>query len=292
MYVNTTENLCGGKIAMTKLIQAQNLSLAWLAGIEHLVKCGGKDINVIIEIEQVGKEDSRIRQLLDDFLAERSTHKEVELFPVTTVANTLFPQALYHPQRGNDARSFLYWMHEQSFAITKRYQANCHGTYFQRMVAWPGKHKNINQLEMIIHRLQKGLRRSNPLSSAYEIGVSEVEDGELDTAQTEEIRIYQPGSDGRIMGFPCLSHISLTLSKSQLHLTALYRNQHFIRKAYGNYLGLSRLLLFLCQEIGCKSGRIACVASHADAELGLGKHAIIALVEQCRSALSVKQAVM
>ena len=292
MYANTPENLCGGKIAVTKLLQAQNLSLAWLAGIEHLLKCGGKDINVIVEIEQVDKEDSRIRQLLDDFLAERSTHKEVELFPVTTVANTLFPQAFYHPQRGDEARSFLYKKHEQSFAVTKQHPANRHGTYFQRMVAWPGKHRNINQLEVIIYRLRKALSRSNPLSSAYEIGVSNVEEGEPDRAQTEEIRIYQPGSDGRIMGFPCLSHISLTLFKSQLHLTALYRNQHFIRKAYGNYLGLSRLLLFLCQEIGCEPGRIACVASHADAELVLGKRAITTFVENCRSALSVKQEVM
>jgi thymidylate synthase len=273
---------------MTKLIQARNLSLAWLAGLEHLLNCGGKDINVVVEIEQAGEEDLHIRQQLDNFLAERSIHKGKEFFPVATVANTLFPQVFYQPHRGNEARSFLYQMHEQSFSVTQRHQANYYGTYFHRMVAWEGRHRNVNQLEPIIHRLREASGRSNPLSSAYEIGISEVEEGKLEEAPTEEIRIYQPGSDGRIMGFPCLSHISLTLFKGQLHLTALYRNQHFIRKAYGNYLGLSRLLLFLCQEIGCEPGGIVCIASHADAELSIGKRFIIALVQQCIAVVTTK----
>ncbi|HEY1348836.1 MAG TPA: hypothetical protein VGF67_04340 [Ktedonobacteraceae bacterium] len=275
---------------MTQFIQAQNLSLAWLAGLEHLLNCGGKDTNVIVEIGKAGEEDKRIRQLLDEFLVERSAYKK-GFFPVTTVANTLFPQAFYYPQRGDNARSFLYQMQEQSFAITKRLQANRYGTYFQRMVAWPGKQKNVNQIEAIIRRLSKASNNPNCLSSAYEIGISGVEEEEeSDEAQTEEIRIYQPGGDGRIMGFPCLSHISLTFFKKELHLTVLYRNQHFIRKAYGNYLGLSRLLLFLCQEIGCEPGTIVCVASHADAELSFGKRAITTLVQQCRSVLTAKQA--
>ena len=86
------------------------------------------------------------------------------------------------------------------------------------------------------------------------------------------------------MGFPCLSHISLTLYKGRLNMTALYRNQHFIRKAYGNYLGLSRLLRFICREVGCEAGALVCVAAHADAELGNGKRDINKLVLDCREA--------
>ena len=271
---------------MTKFIHTQNLSLAWVTALEHLLVCGGKDTNVIMEIEQVDEEDIRIRQLLDDFLHERSMHTGHDFFPVTTVANTLFPQAFYEPRRGEGARAFLYQMYKQSFAIAQRLQANHYGTYFQRMVAWPTKDENVNQLESIINRLRKGLNRPNPLSSAYEIGISDVGETDLDTPETEEIRIYQPGRDGRLMGFPCLSHISLTLFKRRLHLTALYRNQHFIRKAYGNYVGLSRLSRFLCQEVGCEPGELMCIASHADAELSLGKRSIILLAQRCKSIVS------
>jgi thymidylate synthase len=272
---------------MSKFIHAHNLSLGWLDALEYLLVCGGKDTNVIVEIEQVDKEDMSIRQFLDDFLQKKSTHAGEEFFPVTTVANTLFPEALYEPRRGQEARSFLYQMYAQSFAVTKRLPANRYGTYFQRMIAWPTKNEkksgDVNQLEIIINRLRSGLSRQNPLSSAYEIGISDVEDMDLDVSATGEIRIYQPDCDRRLMGFPCLSHISLTLSKGKLHLTALYRNQYFIHKAYGNYIGLSRLLRFLCQEVGCETGELMCIASHADAELSLGKRAITLLVQQCRS---------
>ncbi len=272
---------------MTKLIHAQDLSSAWLDALEHLLLCGGKDTNVIVAIERVNEEILDIRQLLDDFLQERSGHKGEEFVPVTTVANTIFPQALYQPQRGSEARTFLYQMYEQSFAIAKRFPANHYGTYFRRMVSWQTGQKEVNQLEAIINRLCRGLSRPNPLSSAYEIGISDVIETDVDAPETGEIRIYQPDYDGRLMGFPCLSHISLTLFKKQLHLTALYRNQHFIRKAYGNYVGLSCLLRFLCQEIGCEPGELTCVASHADAELTMGKQAITSLIQHCKSRLSI-----
>jgi thymidylate synthase len=271
---------------MTKLIQAKDLSSAWLDALEHLLKCGGKDTNVIAVIERVDEEILEIRQLLDAFLQEKDEQRGKEFTPVTTVANTIFPQAFYQPRRGKEARAFLYQAYEHSFAVAKRYPPNHYGKYFQRMISWPvGK---VNQLEAVINRLSSGLSRPNLLSSAYEIGISNVVEADMDVSETEEIRIYRPGYDGRLMGFPCLSHISLTLFKRRLHLTALYRNQYFIHKAYGNYVGLSRLLRFLCQEIGCEPGELTCVASHADAELTMGKQAITQLIQRGKSKLSVR----
>lgn len=273
---------------MTKFIHTQDLSSAWLDALEHLLLCGGKDTNVIVAIERVNEEILDVRQFLDDFLQERSGRRGEEFVPVTTVANTIFPQALYQPQRGSEARAFLYQRYEQSFAVAKRYQPNRYGTYFRRMVSWQTGQKKVNQLEAIINRLCRGLSRPNPLSSAYEIGISDVIETDVGAPETGEIRIYQPDyDDGRLMGFPCLSHISLTLFKRRLHLTALYRNQYFIHKAYGNYVGLSRLLRFLCQEIGCEPGELTCVASHADAELTMGKRAIASLIQRCKSRLSI-----
>jgi hypothetical protein len=130
------------------------------------------------------------------------------------------------------------------------------------------------------------------MSSAYEIAVSDVaEDGALESEAggltTAELRIQRPGQDRHIMGFPCLSHISLTLEHGRLHLAATYRNHHFIRKAYGNYLGLIWLLDFLAHESGCQVGEILCLSTHADGEFGLrgGKTAIKQLIRGCRAAV-------
>lgn len=67
-----------------------------------------------------------------------------------------------------------------------------------------------------------------------------------------------------------------------IHLTALYRNQGFLRKAYGNYVGLARLARFFAREVGVGVGEIVCVASHADVELDLaGKRALERLAADC-----------
>jgi hypothetical protein len=76
--------------------------------------------------------------------------------------------------------------------------------------------------------------------------------------------IYLPGFDNQIRGGQCLSHISLTLIGNRLSLTALYRHQVYVTRAYGNYLGLARLLAFLAHESGRDIGEIMVVASHAD----------------------------
>ena len=92
------------------------------------------------------------------------------------------------------------------------------------------------------------------------------------------------------MGFPCLSHISVTLFQGRLELTAVYRNQHFITKAYGNYVGLADLQAFIAAEAGCPVGDLLCVATHADAEIGseggLGRNALEHLAGRCRAAMA------
>ncbi len=287
---------------MTSTIRTANLSLGWMQALEYLLVCGGKTTNIIVVVEQIQEEVPEIRQLLDTFIDEYNQRQHAKqqlnagtkqtarkiLFSVDTVATTLFPQALYNSQH-EDARTFLYSHYEQSFSVLKRFSPNRYGTYFHRMVAYPHGNETINQLEHIIQRLQKQLRSPNPLSSAYEIGINEVDDIDSEDAVAEAVRVYAPDRDTRLLGFPCLSHISLTLFKQQLHLTALYRNQQFIGRAYGNYVGLSRLLSFLCQEVGCEPGELVCIASHADAQLEIGKGAITALLQRCQSVLRTEQ---
>ena len=271
-----------------KVISVSNFSLGWLDALEYLLDCGGKATHIHVVIDDVHEENIEIRRLLDRF----SECKGV--YPVSTVANTIFPAALYYPHNPklteNKARDHLYQMYRQGDKVRRRCPANRNGTYFNRMIDWPSGRKTVNQLERIIDRLQSNRTRNNPLSSNYELSVGESEECFVQD-DTADIQIRLPGTDTGIMGFPCLSHISLVLDKGHLSMTALYRNQHFIRKAYGNYLGLSRLLRFICQEAGCETGELLCVASHADAEFNLGKRDILKLVKDCREAAERSQMV-
>ena len=251
--------------------------------MEHLLAVGGKAINLVTVIESTVGEDLAIRRQLDAFLSSRRSGKT---WPVSTVANTIFPASLYLPRLREAARDHLYNMHREGADIRRRLPANRSGNYFDRLIAWPGQAGSFNQLDHVIQRLGAGERR-NPLSSAYELAIS---NPEVDAAVTDELRIYKPGTDNSPIGFPCLSHISLTSVDGTLHMTAMYRNQHFLRKAYGNYVGLSTLLGFLSHEAELQPGELVCIATHADAEIGagqgFGKRDVVSLVDACRQELA------
>jgi hypothetical protein len=276
------------------LISGDTASYAWLSALEHLIDRGGKDVNLAVAIASPIEEPS-IRKVLDAFLLEhrRRNPRRGEVFSVNTVANTLFPESLYRPELGPGAKERLFTLHEEAMIVHRRLRRP--NTYFDRLVAWPSPKGPINQLERIVGRLRQQLGLRNPLGSAYELAVASPNDRSSVTseateqaASTDDLRVYTPGLDNGLRGFPCLSHISLTLVQGKLHITAIYRNQHFIRRAYGNYIGLARLMRFFTQEVECEPGEILCVASHADAELGqgagLGLHDLQQLVSDCRKA--------
>ncbi len=74
--------------------------------------------------------------------------------------------------------------------------------------------------------------------------------------------------DRRTRGFPCLTHIDFSLYLGRLHCMAVYRHQYLIDKAYGNMVGLSALLHFLCQQSGYKTGELVLHATMADDQRG------------------------
>src|SRR5262249_18505243 len=87
----------------------------------------------------------------------------------------------------------------------------------------------------------------------------------------------------RTRGFPCLTHVDLTLHRGRLHATAVYRHQYLIDKAYGNLLGLSWLLQFLCQQTGYQLGELVVHATLADAQ---GRSRGLAIARDARDAPS------
>ncbi len=260
-------------------ISQDNLSLAWRDALNLLVDHGGKAVHLAVAIQRpADAEDESVRAILDAFIDERRS-AGAKLWPISTVANTSFPAAFYRPGVDN-ARQRLYELH----AKAQRMQQRMRGpeNYFNRLVAYPVPGSEpFNQLEYVVDRLinqrkpRKG-GRGGALSSAYEVGF---------TTDGGDLRIQAPGQDRNTMGFPCMSHISFTLEHDVLNLAALYRNQHFVARAYGNYVGLARIGGFIAQEVGVELGEVLCLATHADAQLqDFGKARVERLAAAARDA--------
>jgi len=261
---------------MTIAVEGPSLSHAWLAALEATLAAGGKAVNLIASWPGI-EEEEKTRAVLDDFIDARPEGKQNwPRWPVETVANTIFPIDLYD-QQADDAFVDFSEMYLEGRTISKLVSPE--GEYCERLVDWEGPDgRRINQLKLIAEKL-KAYRR-NHLSSVYEVAV---EDPCLD------LRSQMPGRNNDPYGFPCLSHISLTVVDSTLHLTALYRNQHLVRKAYGNYLGLSRLAWALANYAELELGEVVVVATHADAELysdrGFGKQELAGLIANVKDFL-------
>src|SRR5581483_1766221 len=89
------------------LVRGDNTSLAWLAALEYLLARGGKAVNLMVVIDKPYEEHAGIRARLDQFVAARRS----SMPQVRTVANTIFPSALYLPRLGEGAREHLYENH-------------------------------------------------------------------------------------------------------------------------------------------------------------------------------------
>lgn len=258
-------------------ITRNNVSLAWNDALQHLVANGGKAVHLVVAVHRpLESENDMVRATVDAFIDERRRAGK-RIWSVGTVANTMFPSAFYRPGR-DDARARLYELHAKAQRMQQRLPDP--ENYFNRLVSYPAPgDRPLNQLEYIVERLvkqRKPRKRGGPLSSAYEVGISAPNGGDL--------RVQAPGQDRKLMSFPCLSHISFTLDGDTLNLAALYRNQYFVTRAYGNYLGLVRIGDFVAREVGIDLGEVLCVATHADAQFNdLGKGRVEQLARTLRS---------
>ncbi len=271
---------------MPCLIQEPTLSAAWARALESTLDAGGKDVNLVV-CWRGCDEDPRIRRLVDDFLAARRNEGlarkgkrgQWTVWSVETVANTIFPVDLYLPTRGDEAIAMFTDLYLEGREFSRGVSPE--GEYCERLVAWPGLGGSVNQLDVLARKLRRIRERHSggrgALSSDYELALAHPSD-------SFDLRIQAPGMNNSPMGFPCLSHVSVTVHRGELHLSAMYRNQHLARKGYGNYLGLSRLASALANEAGLPLGEVVIIATHADAEVGsargFGMGALRALTTQ------------
>lgn len=252
---------------MAQFIQGQTISDAWVAASRLLLSVGGAASNVCVAVSRPTYECPRVRAQLDAFRANLAAEGRPAPLAIETVANTIFPQSLYR-HTASDPAEHLYEMEKLIRPAVRRLPQNSRGTYFQRLVAFPrGDGRDVNQLRALLIRLRRAHSRGHSTGNQFELS------------------LFDAHHDTNLIGFPCLSHISITLSEGLLHATALYRNQFFVARAYGNYVGLGRLLSFLAHESDYQMGELVCIASHAelDAQQFGGKGRFQALLDDCEA---------
>lgn len=278
---------------MSTYVKAEGLSEAWMQALEMInAERGGTATNLMVSVN-APKNGARagVTNVVDAALEARRKHS------VLTVANTIFPSALYNNPRADwspdlsprelmeldSAAEDLYQAYLDSLPTLQQIPANRSGTYFSRMTSWPGRTSTgANQLKQRILALRKERSRGRLTSNASDIAIAGEADGVGDAGGIiEEYAV----ADTRTRGFPCLVHIDISVREGALSLLGVYRHWHLLTRGYGNMLGLAKLQDFLCQQTGYSSGELAIVAGHANAEHAdyggrSGVAAILAMAEE------------
>ncbi|WP_298508122.1 hypothetical protein [uncultured Kordia sp.] len=217
------------------LIEDTNVSKAWIRVLEHIIDNNGKEICPLVLSITEFNEDISFQETLNLNLASS------QLDAVQTVSETIFPKSLYIYCKEN--RFALYKEYKKNFPrIQKINPSNRNGTYFQRLISFDGSDKKINQLEIIISSLQEGatVKRRSKLQAS----------------------IFNPEkdhSDAMYQGFPCLQHVTFYKTQNNgLILNSFYAIQHLYRRAYGNWIGLINLGMFIAKESNLNFERFNC----------------------------------
>ena len=245
-------------------VAGADLSTAWLAACRAMSRTSPIAYHTVVRIHDPAAEDHRIRTAVDQILAAE------ELQPVDTVAGTIFPGAIAATSRDHvDLTSRYMAMLPR---LKRLARANARGTYFSRLISFPGPDGPVNQLDAIISRLRSETAKTGsgtgPLTACYEAEFTAPDANGLATEPAVAalaLPVRAPGPDtGILMSFPCLSHCSFQLDRSgAVHAMAHYRSQLMVEKAYGNYLGLGQLLSYVATQAGLTPGELTVTAGYA-----------------------------
>ena len=225
------------------IIEEDNLTLAWARAFLKVYN-NKEDASLIVNVTDIGHGEPReipeVRKNLDKMLESRGRPS------CDTVARTIFPLSLWNPKA---PRERLYKRYKDILPRLRKYNGNRNGVYFERLIAYGTRRDKqeipFNQLEHIIQTWNKGNHRRSALKAS----------------------IFDPFADHthqRRRGFPCLQQVSFSeCKKGMLAVTGVYATQDVVDKAYGNYVGLHWLGMFMAQEMGLKLDRLTCIATPA-----------------------------
>ncbi|WP_327222606.1 hypothetical protein OG229_38535 [Streptomyces platensis] len=236
-------------------VTGRDVTRAWIAACNALDRKDNPSrtaLHTVVRITDPTTDDVAFRAELDRMRIGKG-HE-----PIETVASTLFPADLARRITDHDE---LVTRYRAMYPRLRRYPGNAHGTYFGRLVAYPGvKKAEIDQVGNIINRLRKQASSTGPMTAAYEVDVAHTADGE----PPAELLVHAADRDNLYRGFPCLSHCSFQLDRDgRVHVAALYRSHYMFERAYGNYLGLGRLLSYIADRADLAVGTLTVMAGHS-----------------------------
>jgi hypothetical protein len=246
-----------------------NIAEAWVDALETAATFkGGVTTGFVVTVtDPLSDPNTAVTGLVG---AALSTAKQQR---VETIANTLFPRSLYRNSgpgwspamkkadvaRLDAAAERLYSNYIDMLPTLMSEPTNNRGTYFSRMVTWTGKERGgINQLAKRVEQLRKAHENRQSSQSAADLT--------LEVPGEDVTMMEYAANDNRKISFPCLVHISMTVHEGRLSLTAIYRNWYLITRGFGNLVGLSRLLAFVCDQTGYAPGELVVHATKVNAE--------------------------
>lgn len=249
-------------------VARNDLAHAWLDTLLSVYDAPDhKAFHTVTRIDSIdGDGEQRIHRAASDLL------RYFDLPPLNTVANTIFPAAMARrtPDIVELARRY-----EDLYPQLKRLEPtkNRDGTYFHRLTAFPGPEGPVNQLDRVLINLRSELSNDSPKRARFEMSLeSPGADSAAAVDEPDELGrdlatpVFAPDRDNRLMGFPCLSFLSFQHDRQQLHAVAHYRSQFLLQRGLGNYLGISRLIRYLAQQVDLQPGRLTVVAGQAHAD--------------------------
>ena len=194
--------------------------------------------------EKMVEKDSFIRVEIDKHLKEAKK-------PLTReTSEIIFPYSVWRAKKWNIDELSNWYLGEFLPRLRAIAPSKFRRTYFERMIDFEEKGADNpddegNQLKFILERWKEKMEKGSHFRQS---GL--------------QVAIFDPARDHSkepYMLFPCLQQIGLHFpSKDTLGLSAYYPTQVLIERAYGNYLGLCQLGVFLAQELGVKFTEFAC----------------------------------
>ncbi len=220
---------------MCFVIESENCLSAWKDAVTHIL-ANGNGYNLMVKIIHPLNFD---QNQLDEIVVPNHLSQAA----IQDVINTLFPYKFFNRNNHLPIEQF-YDLHETLYYKGKRIHSKNRtrwGNYFLRFTRFGANREN--QLQNIITQINN---RPNKQSACYTMHTSSVD----------------CDSNTRIIGSPCLQYVQFAQVEDRINLTAIYRNHDFLKKALGNYIGLSRLLEFVCLKTGSQCGSVTCHSIH------------------------------
>lgn len=225
-----------------KVVEGNNISDAWLKTIQFLLANNGESFNLIVQIKNPLKIDSKIDKEYQSLCKRKNT------LSVKDVSYTIFPWNFYIGRLCRKNASKLYEKYISRYFPRIMRRSKRWGTYFHDMINWQARKggDSRNQLSSVIAKIRKSGKRV--MKAAYWIQI------------TSPLRQF-----GQPTGARCLQQIMLQLENrpKRINMLALYRNHDYLQRAYGNFVGLGQLLQFICEKVKYKVGILTCISSHA-----------------------------